>query len=43
MLIRDFDLLLTKTLDHQRAGELADGFAELIKVMQTLGPLEGAH
>ena len=39
-----FDLLLTETLDDEQAGELADGFAVLIKVMQTLGaPEQGAH
>ena len=39
-----FDLLLTETVSDEQAGELADGFEVLIKVMQTLSsPAQGAH
>ena len=38
--LRDTVLLLTESLDDERAGELADGFEVLIKVMQTLGAQE---
>ena len=39
-----FDLLTRETLDDRQAGELADGFGVLIKVIQTLrAPGEGAH
>ena len=42
---KDFDLLIKETLSDEQAGELADGFGVLIKVMQTLGAPEqgGAH